>query len=195
QPGRWTEHHCSWKPASQGCSQPETSVTARSSASHQPSEKAPPQSNSSTNTFTTRHRLAVDTPGYAPPDQLITSTPYTPGPPSDAGPEVAVESGAGSATDWQMPSCSQTRRNALAVYSVNSIGRRNTSIWRCAYGTAKRVGGGRDGTSTDALAGTAAGLAARAQAAFLGGGRAGAEKRGCWRCRRRVACGRDAPVP
>jgi hypothetical protein len=51
---------------------------------------------------------------------------------------------------------------------ADSTGRRNTSIWRCAGGTSKRVD--TDGKTADAVAGPTAVFAARAPGAVLGGG-------------------------
>jgi len=60
----------------------------------------------------------------------------------------------------------------LKKAAADSTGRRNTSIWRCAHGTAKRVGSGRGGKATDAVAGPPAGGQAGGPAAVLGGDRA-----------------------
>jgi hypothetical protein len=47
--------------------------------------------------------------------------------------------------------------NRMLVYWVDSIGRRNTSIWRCARGTGTGLGFEGDGAAGDAVAGAAAG--------------------------------------
>jgi hypothetical protein len=82
--GPWTDHRCCWRPACPASSPPATSATARSNASPRPSAKAPPPSNSSTNTFEnirnireggartlrgmgTEHSRRADRPGQDPP--------------------------------------------------------------------------------------------------------------------------------
>jgi hypothetical protein len=59
------------------------------------------------------------------------------------------------------------------VHRADSTGRRNTSIWRCMDGTAKRMGSSCGGKAADAVTGSPAGGRARTPAAVLGGDRQG----------------------
>jgi hypothetical protein len=59
------------------------------------------------------------------------------------------------------------------AHPANSTGRRNTSIWRCIYGTAKRMGSSCNGAVGDAFAGAPSGGRTRRPAAVLGGDRQG----------------------